>query len=229
MTSSSASLIILSGRITQNHFFVIHILNSSLIKQDQVFILEENNLNQELSLVWNAQRSFFLKKTPGEASRVNIQLKKCCFSFITAMVNIIPHLLNSGQRKLRETWGGPIRNRLYILGEPIRNSLLILGRSILNHLCILGGLIWKPIRNRNLSKRVWIGRGFLGLAGLLLGISLGLAQRKSLGAALPALRKPCPSLHFYLYKNQVRPGKTQQNLYQPSFSTVQYSTERRQV
>ena len=35
---------------------------------------------------------------------------------------------------------------------------------------------------------------FLGLAGLLLGISLG----KSLRAALPAFGKPRPSLLFYL-------------------------------
>ena len=41
----------------------------------------------------------------------------------------------------------------------------------------------------NLNKRVGKDRVFLGLAGPVLG--------KSLGAALPALGKPRPSLLFY--------------------------------
>ena len=71
----------------------------------------------------------------------------CCFYFIIAIINRIPRLWNSGGRRLRETWGGPRRNRLCILGWPIRNRLWILGRPIQNRLCILEGLIWKPIRN----------------------------------------------------------------------------------
>ena len=41
-------------------------------------------------------------------------------------------------------------------------------------------------------------RVFLRLAGLLLGISHCFDLGKSLGAALPALGKPRPSLLFYL-------------------------------
>ena len=72
----------------------------------------------------------------------------CCVSFIIAMVNRIPRLWNSGWRWLRETWGGPIRNRQCILGLPIRTRLWILGGPIRNRLGILGGSIRKPIINR---------------------------------------------------------------------------------
>ena len=46
----------------------------------------------------------------------------CCFSFIIAMVNRILCLWNSVGRRLRETWGGPIRNQLCILqGVPLKS------------------------------------------------------------------------------------------------------------
>ena len=93
----------------------------------------------------------------------------CCFSFIIAMVNIIPCLCNSGGRRLRESWGGPIQNRLCILRGPIRNRPFILGRPIQSRLCNLGG----PIRNVNQSKSV-------RKAALLLGISLGLCPQEIL-------------------------------------------------
>ena len=60
------------------------------------------------------------------------------------MTNSIPRLWSSGGRRLKETWGGPIRNRLCILGGPIRHHIMILGRPIRHHLMILG----RPIRNR---------------------------------------------------------------------------------
>ena len=73
--------------------------------------------------------------------------------FIIAMVNKFPRMLSSGGRRLRETWGGPIRNRLCILGGPIRNRLCILGRPIWNHLCNLGWPIRKHIRKQ---MYIWV-------------------------------------------------------------------------
>ena len=70
------------------------------------------------------------------------------------MVNRIPCLWKSGGRKLRKTWGGPIRNRPCILGGPIWNRLWVLGRPIRSRLCILGGPIRKHIRNR---LSIWAG------------------------------------------------------------------------
>ena len=104
----------------------------------------------------------------------------CNFSFIIAMINRIPRRWNSGGRRLRETWGGPIRNRLCILGGPIRNRLPNLGGPIRNRLCILGGPIRKPIINKVTIwvKRVWKDGVFLGLGGLILGISLRLRLRE---------------------------------------------------
>ena len=51
--------------------------------------------------------------------------------------------------------------------------------------------------NVNLSKSVENDRVFHGLAVPLLGISSGFALGKSIGAALPALGRPDPSLLFY--------------------------------
>ena len=95
-------------------------------------------------------------------------------------VDRIPCLWNSGRRRLRETWGGTIQNRLCILGGPIQNHWCISGRPIRNHTWILGGPIQKPIITRmlNLSKRVRKDRVFLILPGLLLRISLGLRPRE---------------------------------------------------
>ena len=90
-----------------------------------------------------------------------------------------------------EVWKEKIEGNLR---RAIRNRLWILGGPIQNRMCILGGPIRKPIRIRklirNLSKRVGKDGVFLGLAGLLLVISLK--------AALPALGKSRPSLLFYL-------------------------------
>ena len=113
----------------------------------------------------------------------------CCFSFVIAMLNRIPRLLNSWGRILRETWDGPIRNRLWILGRLIRNRQ-----------CILGGPIQKPIRNR---MSIWVkesGRtGFSsGRQGCSSEFTSVFALGKSLGTALPPLGKPHPSLLFYL-------------------------------
>ena len=58
----------------------------------------------------------------------------------------------------------------------------------------------------NPSKRVGLDGVFLGLAGLLPGISLRLCPRKSLGAALPALGKPCLSLLFYFDYPSILPA-----------------------
>ena len=52
--------------------------------------------------------------------------------------------------------------------------------------------------NVNLRKRVGKDRVFLGLAGLLLGISLGLRRWEIPQTALPALGKPRSFLLFYL-------------------------------
>ena len=76
----------------------------------------------------------------------NVFFFLCFFSFIVAIVNKNPCLWNSGAKRLRETWGGLIRNRICMFGGPIWNRLCILGRPIGNHLCILGGLIRKPYR-----------------------------------------------------------------------------------
>ena len=62
----------------------------------------------------------------------------CCFYNILAMFNRILRLLTSGGRRLRETWDGPIRNCLCILGGPIGSRLWTVGRPIQNRLCILG-------------------------------------------------------------------------------------------
>ena len=116
---------------------LIHIMKSSLIKQDQVFILEENNLNQELSLVWNAQRSFLLLLK--EKTRRGFQSKhsanKNVFFFIhSSYGQQDSQSVEFWSEKIEKTWDGPIRNRLFTLGEPIWNPLLILGRLIRKHL-----------------------------------------------------------------------------------------------
>ena len=52
---------------------------------------------------------------------------------------------NSGGRRSRETWGGPLLNRPCILEGPIQNHLWILGRALRNHLCNLKEPIEKTV------------------------------------------------------------------------------------
>ena len=103
------------------------------------------------SLKWNLKKCFYilflLLESLLHLGKIENYISNrwlCYFSFLIAINNRNPRLWNSGGRKLRETWGGPIKKRLCILGGPKRNRLWILGRLIRNRLCVLGG----PARNR---------------------------------------------------------------------------------
>ena len=111
--------------------------------------------------MWSVGRirffSFYIKKYHSISNRLF-----CCISFIVAQGKKIPRLLNSGWRRLRETWQGPNKKHLCILGGPVRNHLWICVRPVWNPPWILEGPIQKPIR---------------GLAGLLRGMSRGRSPR----------------------------------------------------
>ena len=103
-----------------------------------------------------------------------------CFSYIIDRVHQNSPSMHF--RRANTDSGGPIRNRLCILGRPIRNRL-----------CILRGPIRKQKQNVNMSKRVGKDGVFLGLAGLILRISLGLCPRE-IPRSLPASPRKTPSV-----------------------------------